>query len=81
MGPQIGDVYTTRVFKDDNPKLRVFKLAVFMNLSIGVVDMEDPKNSSPRTEKVIWFAKSDLQFFDLLQAATPPPKAPDEKGN
>lgn len=75
MGPEIGDVWTTRVFRDDTLRLRLFKLAQFGNLSIGVIDMEDPVNFEKSTEyldkivqrqKVIWFGKADLQFFDLI---------------
>lgn len=66
-GPSIGDVWVTRIFRDDSLRLRVFKLVSFMNLSIGVVDMEDIKNKVGGIEHVIWYAKGDLQFFDLIQ--------------
>lgn len=72
MGPEVGDVWTTRIFRDDNLRLRVFKLAKFGNLSIGVIDMEDPNNfkfiagEPAQEQKVLWFGKADLQFFDLL---------------
>lgn len=59
---QIGDIWTTRVFRDASPKLRVFKIAIFLNLSVGVIDKEDEDNP----DRVIWYGKGDLQFFDLL---------------
>lgn len=71
MGIEIGDVWTTRVFKDPDPKLRVFKIAVFLGLSVGVIDQEDSRHGPGKIERVIWFAKSDLQFMDLLQRGAP----------
>lgn len=75
----IGDVWTTRVFRDQECRLRVFKIAVFLNLSVGVIDQEDPSNlrGPPGSEKIIWYAKSDLQFMDCLQMG----KKPNEEGN
>lgn len=80
MGPKAGDIFVTRVFRDDSPKLRVFKLVVFMNLSLGVVDMETYPVKG-KEEKVIWYAKSDLQFFDLLQSGPMPEVAGADEGN
>ena len=66
--PTLGDVWTTRVFREPHNQLRVFKLVVFMNLSIGVIDMEDRENFGvpPSQQRIIWFARGELQFFDLV---------------
>lgn len=56
-----GSIWVTRVFRDNDCRLRVFRVEQFLNLSVAVTDMEEIP------PKLMWYAKGDLQFFDLLK--------------
>ena len=61
MGPEKGETWAVRIFRDPETALRVFKVLGYGANTISLQDQE--------TKKVQFFSKSDVQFLEMLEAA------------
>lgn len=80
MQPESGQVWTVRFFRQPEERLKVMKIIQFLGLSVAFIDMDDPKWEDGR-DKIVWYSRPDLQFYDYLYGQTDKKVAANEEGS